>query len=152
MKPYASPRVLVPAVVVALFALLAYTRHDVADVSGAPTADAAGTDAIFADAFERQVSNIQVEGQGAVAKILADDNEGGRHQRFIVRLKSGQTILIAHNIDLAPRVSSLREGDKVAFRGEYEWSPKGGIVHWTHRDPDGRHQGGWIRHNGQSFQ
>ena len=70
----------------------------------------------------------------------------------IVRLASGQRILIAHNIDLAPRVSPLREGDTVSFRGEYAWNPKGGVVHWTHHDPGGRHAAGWIRHEGQVFQ
>ncbi|MBA2590746.1 MAG: DUF3465 domain-containing protein, partial [Gammaproteobacteria bacterium] len=68
------------------------------------------------------------------------------------RLSSGQTILIAHNIDLAPRVSSLNEGDVVSFSGEYEWNPKGGVVHWTHRDSDGRHSAGWIKHDRQAFQ
>jgi uncharacterized protein DUF3465 len=103
--------------------------------SGAPTSAAAANDSVFASAFEKHASNIQVEGQGTVAKILPDDNDGSRHQRFIVRLSSGQTILIAHNIDLTPRVS-LNEGDVVAFSGEYEWNPKGGVVHWTHRDSD----------------
>ncbi|MGI8618026.1 MAG: DUF3465 domain-containing protein [Gemmatimonadaceae bacterium] len=145
-------KLLLPAVVVAALAFFAYSRHDVPHVSAAPTANAAGNDAVFANAFDKQINNIQVEGQGTVVKILPDDNEGGRHQRFIVRLKAGQTIMIAHNIDLAARVSSLQEGDKVAFSGEYEWSPKGGVVHWTHRDPNGRHQAGWIKHDGKSFQ
>lgn len=140
------------AAAVAVLAFHAYSRDDVRHVSAAPPASAAAHDAILADAFEKQISDIQVEGQGAVVKVLPDDNEGGRHQRFILRLKTGQTLLIAHNIDLAARIPSLNVGDTVAFRGEYEWSSKGGVVHWTHRDPQGRHQGGWIKHNGKSFQ
>ena len=85
-------------------------------------------------------------------RILPDDNQGQRHQRFIVRLDSGQTILIAHNIDLAPRVEPLREGDGVEFSGEYEPNAKGGVVHWTHHYPAGRHPAGWIRHDGRTFQ
>lgn len=106
----------------------------------------------LADAFERQQSDIQVEGRGMVVKLLADDRNGSRHQRFLIRLDSGQTILIAHNIDLAPRIASLAAGDEVGFYGEYEWNPKGGVIHWTHHDPAGRHPGGWIKHRGQIYQ
>jgi hypothetical protein len=92
------------------------------------------------------------QAEGVVVKVLADDNDGSRHQRFIVRLASGQTVLIAHNIDIAPRVQGLSVGDTVSFSGEYETNNKGGVVHWTHRDPSGRHAAGWIRHRGQTYQ
>ncbi len=109
-------------------------------------------DDVFARAFESRASGVPVEGEGSVTRILGDDVDGSRHQRFIVRLKSGQTILIAHNIDLAPRVENLRAGDSVVFRGVYEWNRNGGTVHWTHRDPEGRHRAGWIRHRGRMVQ
>ena len=103
-------------------------------------------------AIETRAANALVEGEGIVTKILPDDNSGARHQRFIVRLRPGQTLLISHNIDLAPRVTSLREGDTVTFSGKYEWNARGGVVHWTHRDPAGRQHGGWLRHNGNTYQ
>jgi len=108
-------------------------------------------DSTLTKAIEDHASHLQVEGEGAVVRILSDDTEGSRHQRFILRLATGQTILIAHNIDLAPRVS-IREGDVVAFSGEYEWNEKGGVVHWTHRDPAGRHPDGWLKSGGQIVQ
>ncbi|MCE5263231.1 MAG: DUF3465 domain-containing protein [Deltaproteobacteria bacterium] len=107
---------------------------------------------LLQSAFENRQSNVQVGGSGVVAKILSDDRQGSRHQRFILRLSSGQTVLVSHNIDLAPRVDALREGDTVEFFGEYEWNSKGGVVHWTHHDPDGRHQGGWLKHQGSTYQ
>jgi hypothetical protein len=103
-------------------------------------------------AFQNQQSNLQVGGTGIVVRILSDDNDGSRHQRFILELPSGQTLLIAHNIDLAPRINSLREADTVEFYGEYEWNPQGGVVHWTHHDPGGSHENGWLKHNGAEYQ
>jgi hypothetical protein len=110
------------------------------------------SDEAIARAFKQRTSNVQVEGQGVVRRLLSDDNDGSRHQRFIVALASGQTLLIAHNIDLAPRVVGLRKGDVVSFSGEYEWNAEGGVIHWTHRDPSRRHPAGWIKHNGEVYQ
>ena len=103
-------------------------------------------------ALDEHRSGVQAEGNGIVIKILPDDNDGNRHQRFILKLPSGQTLLIAHNIDLAPRLSTLKKGDVVEFNGEYEWNSKGGVIHWTHHDPSGRHVPGWLKHNGQMYQ
>ena len=97
-------------------------------------------------------SGDQVQGSGTVVRVLADDNEGSRHQRFILELSPGRTLLIAHNIDLAPRIPSLGRGDTVSFFGEYEWNDRGGVVHWTHRDPRGSHVGGWLEHRGRRYQ
>jgi hypothetical protein len=109
-------------------------------------------DAALAQAFRDRANDLQVEGRGIVERVLDDDAEGDRHQRFVVRLASGQTLLVAHNIDVAPRVDGLRVGDAVEFRGVYEWSEQGGTVHWTHHDPDGSHAPGWIRHGGRTYE
>ena len=103
-------------------------------------------------AFKNNQSDIQVSGSGKVIKILPDDTQGSRHQKFIIELNSGQTLLIAHNIDIAPRISTLNVGDHINFYGEYEWNSKGGVVHWTHHDPSGRHAGGWLNHDGRIYQ
>jgi len=103
-------------------------------------------------AFNERRSGVQVAGEGVVSKLLPDDNDGSRHQRFILTLSSGQKLLMAHNIDLAPPIASLMEGDSVAFYGVYEWNAKGGVIHWTHLDPDGRHEAGWLKHAGRTYQ
>jgi len=120
--------------------------------AGSGTAGVARGDAALARAFDAHSSDLEVEGQGTVVRILADDDEGARHQRFILRLDSGQTLLVAHNIDVAPRVEGLAVGDVVAFRGVYEWNAEGGTVHWTHRDPGGTHTAGWLRHDGRLYE
>ena len=120
--------------------------------AGSGTAGVARGAAALARAFDAHSSDLEVEGQGTVVRILADDDEGARHQRFILRLDSGQTLLVAHNIDVAPRVEGLAVGDVVAFRGVYEWNAEGGTLHWTHRDPGGTHTAGWLRHDGRLYE
>ena len=110
-----------------------------------------GTQEIAA-AYRAQRSDVQVRGKGIVKKVLSDDLKGSRHQRFLLRLDNNQTLLVAHNIDLAPRIEGLRAGDEVAFYGEYEWNNQGGVLHWTHHDPGGRHADGWLKHRGRTYQ
>ncbi len=112
----------------------------------------ANADSALQSAFNNRQSDLQVQGAGVVSRILPDDNDGSRHQKFILRLTTGQTLLVAHNIDLAPRVAGLAIGDTVEFYGEYEWNQQGGVIHWTHHDPRGRHVGGWLKHAGKTYQ
>jgi len=94
--------------------------------------------------YGKDDSGAWIEGYGIVRRLLSDDNDGARHQRFILDQRNGQTILMAHNIDLADRVP-LGMGDRVRFRGMYEWNDQGGLVHWTHHDPLDAMPGGHIR-------
>ena len=113
------------------------TGHETAQISGSTVA---------------LVSGRQAQGSGTVTRVLPDDNDGSRHQRFILELTSGRTLLVAHNIDLAPRVAGIRPGDKVEFYGKFESNPQGGVIHWTHHDPNGQHVGGWLKHKGRTYQ
>ncbi len=103
-------------------------------------------------AYLNHQSDVQVSGEGVVVKVLPDDNEGSRHQKFILKLDNRRSVLVAHNIDLAPRISNIGKGDMIEFNGEYEWNEKGGVIHWTHHDPAGRHVAGWLKHNGKTYQ
>lgn len=112
----------------------------------------ANSDSILQEAFQQQRSKIQINGNGIVTRLLPDDTEGSRHQRFIVKTQTGQTLLIAHNIDLAARISDLQEGTTIEFYGEYEWNNKGGVIHWTHHDPNNNHAHGWLKYKGKIYQ
>ena len=94
----------------------------------------------------------QVQGSGVVVKVLKDDTKGLKHQKFLLKVSDNITILIAHNLDLAPRVEDIREGDVIEFKGEYIYTPKGGTVHWTHKDLRGNHQAGWLKHKGKTYE
>ncbi len=76
---------------------------------------------------------------------MRDDADGADHQRFIIDIGDGRTLLIAHNTELAQRVP-VGLGDRVYVRGLYEWNDLGGLVHWTHDDPQGAEDGGWVRY------
>jgi len=108
--------------------------------------------AILQDAFDNQLSDIQVQGEGVVTRLLPDDLEGDRHQRFILRVSPRQTLLMAHNIDIADSVPDLQIDSTVEFYGEYEWNVKGGVIHWTHHDPVGYHLDGWLKYAGKTYQ
>ena len=103
-------------------------------------------------AFREHRSNMQVAGSGTVDRILRDDTSGLPHQRFVVRLSSGHTVLIEHNTDVAPRIDDIRTGDAVSFSGEYVWNEQGGLIHWTYHDPAGRHVGGWVELKGRRYE
>ena len=103
-----------------------------------------GDEQAVLEAFRGERSGFMVEVEGVVERELADDDEGSRHQLFTIRLSSGHTLLVSHNIDLADRVP-IDRGDLVRVRGQYEWNDRGGVLHWTHRDPAGRREGGWIQ-------
>jgi hypothetical protein len=104
------------------------------------------------NAFHNHTSGVMVTAEASVDRILADDTTGDRHQRFIVRLPSGITVLVAHNIDVAPRIPGVATGGTVKLHGQYEWSDKGGTVHWTHRDHRGSHEAGWIEFKGIRYE
>ncbi len=105
---------------------------------------------LIADAFARRQSGLVVESSGTIVRVLDDDTVPPRHQRFIVRLRGGQTVLISHNLDLAKRVP-VEVRKQIAFRGQYEWNDRGGVIHWTHHDPDGQRRGGWLEYEGRRY-
>jgi len=136
-------------ILVVVVAYYAYERFVVPDL---PASSARTSSAQPGQVLEQWRSGQQVSGIGTVVRVLSDDNDGSRHQRFILELGSDKTLLVAHNIDLAPRIPSLSKGDTVAFYGEYETNPQGGVIHWTHHDPQGRHTAGWLEHEGRRYQ
>ena len=90
---------------------------------------------------------------GRVIKLLPDDDDGIRHQKFLIRLPDGSTLLVVHNVDLAPRLDDLAPGDEVEVCGEFVENDRGGLVHWTHHAPPrSKHSAGWIRHLGKIYE
>ncbi len=139
-----------PAMVVVVLAVLAITWWlEYRETKGTPQAQRPSAGAIE-KAFLAKRSKVWVEDEGEIVHLLPDDRIAPRHQLCLVELASGHTIKISHNVDLAPKVP-WQKGDTLAFRGRFEWNAKGGVVHWTHHDPQGRHAGGFLTHNGETY-
>lgn len=150
--PTTPRRPLLPRLCIALLPGLGACQQPASPVSEAAVdAPAVSRDTVL-DAVRSHARNVEVEGRGTVERVLPDDRDGSPHQRFLLRLADGATVLVAHNIDLAPRLDGIGEGETVEFRGEYVWNPKGGTLHWTHRDPRGTHPGGWLRWRGRRYE
>ncbi|ANO49930.1 DUF3465 domain-containing protein [Woeseia oceani] len=100
--------------------------------------------------FGKQDSGLWVEGIGTVCRLLPDDKDGDHHQRLILDMRNGTTLLLVHNIEIAEKVP-LGVGDRIRFRGVYEWNDLGGLVHWTHTDPFQIEKGGYIRYRTRDY-
>jgi len=107
--------------------------------------------AIVADYHNHQ-SNVEVTADGSVVRLLPDRTSStGTHEQFIIKLSSGDiTIEVEHNISIAARVP-VALGDHVIVHGEYIWNSQGGLIHFTHHDPNGSHEGGYIQDNGKTY-
>ncbi len=126
---------------------------DTAESSAAPASGQLADDnAAILRAVAAHRSNVQVQGHGRVTRLLPPDADGNPHQRFILQIAPNHTVLVAHNLTLAPPIEHLQRGDSVRFYGEYEWNDRGGVIHWTHDDPQGRHADGWVEHRGRRYQ
>lgn len=97
------------------------------------------------------IPNDFIHGVGTVYRLLPDDREGIPHQKFLIRTSDGDSLMVVHNIKLAPRIDDICVGDSVEYCGEFVDNDKGGLVHWTHHDPDGDRLGGWLIHGGRIY-
>jgi hypothetical protein len=135
---------------VVVLGLLAWQNFNPQPDANRTVATAESAAHVVQSAYEARRSGVWMETHGYVSRILPDDNEGSRHQRFILDVGNGHTVMVAHNIDLAERVP-ISQGESVSLRGRFEWNDRGGVIHWTHHDPEGRRQGGWIHKDGKHY-
>jgi hypothetical protein len=110
-----------------------------------------GDDRDLTEAQNERRNNFEVTATVRVEKLLPDDREGLQHQRFLIALSNGTTVLVANDLHYGERVP-ISEGDLIRLRGEYVWNERGGVMHWTHRSDEPRHEGGWIELNGHRYQ
>ena len=115
-------------------------------------ASAQADDGAIVNDFHNHRSNVEVTADGTVVRTLADRTSStGTHEQFIIKLSSGDlTIEVEHNISIAARVP-LKSGDHVIVHGVYVWNAQGGLIHFTHHDPHGTHEGGYVQDGGTTY-
>ena len=102
-------------------------------------------------AQQSHATKVEIIFSARVKKLLPDDTKGLPHQRFLLEIENGTTVLVAHDTKYAPKVP-IQPGDVVTIKGEYIWNRKGGVIRWTHRSDTPRHEGGYIEFDGQKYQ
>lgn len=104
--------------------------------------------------YSAQQSRTEVVADGTVVDVLGTRRgPSGDHEGFLLRLNGGCDLLVRveTNVDLTGPVP-LRTSQRVVVKGEYEYDPMGGVIHWTHHDPRGRHDGGFVRVGDRTYQ
>jgi hypothetical protein len=116
------------------------------------TGGSAADDAAIASDFQAHASKVEVTADGVVVAIFSDRRSStGTHEQFIIRLTSqNMTVEVEHDISIGRRVP-LTQGDHVIVHGEYIWNSQGGLIHFTHHDPQGTHEGGYIIDHGTTY-
>lgn len=98
---------------------------------------------------------------GTVTKLLPDDNQGLKHEKFMFQVAdghggqfNGQTVTVAHDTTYAPYVP-VKVGTQLEIKGDMLAGPK--VLHWTHKakdpqHPNPTHADGYIKMDGKIYQ
>ncbi len=103
-------------------------------------------DAVLCSAYKDEASHVEVIVDGSIARILGtQEGRSGEHEGFLLRLASGcaLTVRVETNVSITGSIP-LRGGERVTVKGEYEYYPEGGVVHWTHRAFGSHHASGYV--------
>jgi len=104
---------LIPVIVALVVAYLVAGQDNFQDTANSSAVQTVQETAQVDSSTTTLVSGRQAQGSGTVTRVLPDDNDGSRHQRFILQLASGRTLLVAH-ISTANSNQTLRV---VSFTG-----------------------------------
>lgn len=126
-------------------------RHHIPFPVGVAESGIIPSDLLLAQAYQNRTSGTQLTSEGKITHIFPTADSGTDYQKFIVQLGIGQSILVMHNMELGAAIEGLAIGEYIEVYGEYQWTADGGIIRWTHQDPLGKHQAGWVKYKGRIY-
>jgi hypothetical protein len=84
-----------------------------------------------------------------VDRVLGErSGRSGVHEGFVIAVQT-QTFKVEDNVNVTGPVP-LQRGDVITLLGQLECDDD--VVHWTHRDPRGRHPSGYIEVNSKLYE
>jgi len=101
-------------------------------------------------AWHKKSSNLLVEVDARVVLLLPNRDDIKKLQRFLVELENGHRLEVAHDLELSENVP-VGVSSLIRLKGEFDYNENGGLIHWTHADPAGNRDGGWIEHNDMRY-
>lgn len=99
---------------------------------------------------DRRYVSFVTASQVTVSKVMEDDTLGKPHQRWYVRLSSGDEVFCVYNLDMGKRVP-LKLGDVISMGGEFKWTSRGALLHWLHHDPRNNRPDGFVEVGGTRY-
>ena len=99
-------------------------------------------------------SDVEVIGQGSVLAILGTRNgPSGVHEGFLLKLTGGCDLMVRveTNVGITGPLP-LHPGETATVKGVFDDDADGGVIHWTHHDPSGRHIAGYVEAGGKIYQ
>jgi hypothetical protein len=97
----------------------------------------------------QEVNFLEVK-NAHVTQVLPDDLIGSKHQKWIVQLEDGSSLLCVYNSDMGDRIP-VQVGQTMSLGGQYIWDRGGGLIHWLHADPQHRRPDGYVLLNGTTY-
>lgn len=110
-------------------------------------------DSAVCAAYSSGRSQTEVVAAGRVTRIFGiRPGRSSPHEGFLLSLDAGCRLVVRVevNTDFTGPIA-LSSNQRVVVKGEYEYYPRGGVIHWTHHDPRGRHENGYIDAGGTMY-
>lgn len=110
-------------------------------------------DAAVCKAYAQMRSGVEVIADGRVVQVFGTRvGPSGPHEGFLLALHSGCRLVVRIETNVAfTGPIPLRNGNAVVVKGEYEYDPSGGVIHFTHRELRGYHASGYVETGGRFY-